>query len=66
MVNSSDSEVFSKLDFEKYKGKWIAICDEDIVSSGENAKIIFEEAYKKYPKKRIVIARVPEEQAMIY
>ncbi|MFA7708071.1 MAG: DUF5678 domain-containing protein [Candidatus Pacearchaeota archaeon] len=66
MVKESNSEIFAKINLGNYKGKWVAICETDIVSFGENAKKTFEEAQKKCPNKRIVIARVPEEQTMIY
>ena len=66
MSHNSNSEVFANLDLEAYKGMWIAVCESEIVSYGENVKKTFEEAQKKHPNKRIVIARVPEEQTMIY
>ncbi len=62
----SNSEVFSKIDLERYQGKWVAICETDIVCYGENAKETFEEAKKRCINKKIIIARVPEEQTMIY
>jgi len=66
MVEDSNYEVFMKESFEKYKGKWIAICESDVVSSGENAKKTFEEAQEKCPNKKIMIVKVPEEHTMIY
>lgn len=59
-------DIFLKVDFKNYFGKWVAICDSKIVSSGENAKITFEEAQKRYPSNKILITRVPEEQTMIF
>jgi len=66
MVKDSTSGIFAKINIDTYKGKWIAVCEMNIVSFGDNAKETFEEAQKKCPKKRIVIARVPDEQTMIY
>jgi len=66
MTDESNYDVFLSSDLEEYKGKWVAICEEDIVCSGENAKDTFEEAQKKCPKKKIMIARIPEEQTMIF
>ena len=66
MENDSNYEVFMKSNFDKYKGKWVAICESNIVCSGDNAKKTFEEAQKKCPNKKILIVKVPEEQTMIY
>jgi len=66
MPEDSNYGVFMKESFEKYKGKWVAICEKDIVSAGENAKETFEKAQKICPGKKIMIARVPEEQTMIF
>ncbi len=66
MTKESNYNVFMSSNLENFKGKWIAICEENIVSFGDNAKKTFEEAQEKYPKKKIMIARVPEEQTMIF
>ena len=34
-------EFYMKTDVSQYIGKWIAICDEKIVSSGDNPKEVF-------------------------
>ena len=66
MVEDSNYEVYLDTDLENYKGKWIVICNEHIISSGDNVKQILEEASKKYPKKKFMLAKVPEEGAMIF
>lgn len=67
MSKDKDSkQVLSKIDVETYNGKWVAICETDIVCYGENAKETFQEAQKKCESKKIIIARVPEEGTMIY
>ena len=53
------------MDFTKYKGKYVALVDKKIVASGENAKIVFEKAKSKYPKKEIVLRKIPEEETLI-
>ena len=63
---SSKQNTFSQVNLEEYKGKWVAICEENIVCYGDNAKETFEEAKKKCSNKKIILARVPEEQTMIY
>ena len=39
-------EFFMKTDMSHYLGKWVAICDERIISSGDSAKKVFEDAKK--------------------
>ncbi len=45
----------------RYKGKWIIICDENIIASGEDIKKIVSEVQTKCPDKKFLLARVPEE-----
>lgn len=43
----SSENIFAKINIERYEGKWVAICETDIVCYGENARMTFEEAKKK-------------------
>lgn len=51
---------------DKLYGKWVVFLDEHIIASGDDIKKVIKEAEEKYPKKKFVLARVPEEGAMIY
>ena len=51
---------------DNYIGKWIAICDKKIVSSGEDVKKVYSEAKAKYPKSRPLITKVPDKETMIF
>ena len=64
-MESQNYAFFMKEDVSKYSGEWIAICNKQVVSSGPSAKVLFDEAKKKYPKERPFIARVPTEETMI-
>lgn len=66
MTKESNYNVFMSSNLDSFRGKWIAICEENIVSFGDDAKKTFEEAQKKCPRKKVMIARVPEEQTMIF
>ena len=57
---------FMKADLSSYIGKWIAICNEKIVSQGSDAKKVFEEAKKKCPKEKPLLTKVPEKETMIF
>ena len=46
-------------ELEKYVGKWVAVVDEKVVSTGDTAKAVYEEA-KKSGKVPLVF-QVPEE-----
>lgn len=50
----------------KIKGKWVVLLDKHIIASGDNIKEIIKEAQKKYPNEKFILAKVPEEGAMIY
>ncbi len=58
-------ELKVKIDFSKYKGKYVAIIDNRIVASGGNAVKVLEEARLKNPGKEPVLRKIPEEEAMI-
>lgn len=63
---SKEFEFYIKTDLSKYKGKYIAIVEDKVVASGENAKEVFEEAKKKFPNKRPLIAKIPGEDTLIF
>ena len=57
---------FLNTDLDKYNGEWITICDNKIISHGNNLKEIVEEAKKKCESKKFLIAKVPSEETMIF
>ena len=62
----SNYEIYLKTNLDNYIGKWVAICDKGVVASGDNAKKVFEEAQSKFPNKKIMLVRVPDEKTMIF
>ncbi len=48
------------------KGKWVILLDEHIIASGDDIKEIIKEVQSKYPRRKFVLAKVPEEGTMIY
>ena len=65
---ASDDENFSAYltaNLEEFKGKWIILCDEHVIASGEDIKEIVKEAQEKCPDKKFLLARVPQEGTMI-
>ena len=48
------------------KGKWVILLNEHIIASGDDIKKLISEAQIKYPNKKFILAKVPEESTMIY
>ena len=64
-MSNKQIEFYAKANLHTYEGKYVAIVDEKIVASGENAKSVFEEAKAKtgvIP----VIAKIPTEDTFIF
>ena len=65
-MNNQNYQFFMNANLEKYIGKWIAICNNKIVSSGKNFKEVFKKAKQTNPKQIPLITKVPEEKTMIF
>jgi hypothetical protein len=48
------------------EGKWVILLNEDIISFGDDIKKLVEDAKKKYPSKKLTLAKVPTKESMIY
>ena len=57
---------FMKTNVDNYIGEWIAICNQAIVSHGKDAKKVFKEAKKKFPKEKPFLTRIPDKETMIF
>jgi len=57
---------FMKAELNNLRGKWVAICNQEIVAYGKELKKVLEEAKQKYPKTKPLIIRVPEKETMIF
>lgn len=61
----TDYNWFIKTDLSRYKGKYVAIAGKKVVSSGYDAKKVYEKALKKSPKIKPTLAKIPSEDIMI-
>jgi len=61
----SDYEWFIKTDLSRYKGKYVAVANQKVISSGYDAKKVYEEARKKAPRSQPALAKIPSEDTMI-
>jgi hypothetical protein len=58
-------EFYMKADLGPYMGEWVAICDDRIVSHGPTFKEAYGEAKRICPKKRLLLAMVPNGETII-
>lgn len=62
---SKEFEFYLKANLRKYEGKYVAIVDDRVVASGDNAKEVLDEAKRKFPLKIPTLAKIPREEALI-
>lgn len=61
----SDYEWFVNTDLSRYKGKYVAVAGRKVVSSGYDAKEVYERARKKAPQSKPTLAKIPLEDVMV-
>ncbi|MFH1895346.1 MAG: DUF5678 domain-containing protein [archaeon] len=59
MKKDKDLDFLFKNDLSKYSGKWVAISNRKIVSSGRNIKNTMTQARKKSRSKETLYAKIP-------
>lgn len=60
-----DYNWFVKTHLSRYKGKYVAIAGKKVVSSGYDAKEVYEKALKKSPEIKPTLAKIPSEDIMV-
>jgi hypothetical protein len=65
MTEEEEIRWFSKANLSKYIGKYVAIVDNEVVTYGDNAKDVWEDAKSKHPEKTPSLAKVPKEELLI-
>ena len=66
VVMGKNYDYYMRTNLSSYIGKWVAICNERIVSEGDNPKKVYFNAKKKFPNQRLMLTKVPEKEAMIF
>jgi len=64
-VKDKSYHFFINNDLSEYAGKWVAIVDEEVVASGDNAKEVFEAAKSKFPDRLPALAKIPKDEILI-
>lgn len=62
---SKNYEYFLKANLNQYAGKWVAIVNQRVVSSGNDAQVVYKEAKKKFPKEKPSLAKIPSGETLI-
>ena len=66
MANNDDNfSAYLTANLEEFRGKWIILCDEHVIASGKDIKKLVSEAQEKFPDKKFLLARVPQDGTMI-
>jgi len=65
MVKNEFECLLSLRDLGKYVGKWIAIVDEQIVTTGNTGREVLQRAKQAHPEKTPFIMKVPSSTVML-
>ena len=65
-MENKEYETFMTMDLTPYKGKWIAIYGQEVISCGKNFKTVFNQAKKKLPNKHPFFTMVPGGESWIF
>jgi len=65
-IKQENYEFYLGTNVNKYIGEWVAIVDKKIVAHGKNVKEVMKEARLEFPKKRVLLVRVPDKETMIF
>lgn len=63
---SKNYQFFMKENLDSYTGQWVVIANERIVAHGKDAKKVFKEAKKRFPRERPLLTRIPDKETMIF
>lgn len=58
-------EWFVQADLSEYVDKYIAIAHQSVISFGDDPEQVYLEAEKKLPGEKVVLWRVPQDEALI-
>ncbi len=61
----SEYDFYLKSDFSRYAGKWVAILNNKVVSSGKSFKEVAEKIDKTPDSRKALIARIPEKMVQL-
>jgi ABC-type enterochelin transport system ATPase subunit len=57
---------FIKTDTSEYSGEWIAIANKQVIAHGKSAEMVYQKALKKFSNEEISLAKIPEDEVLVY
>ena len=61
-MSSTEAQFLASIkDLEPYRGKWIAILDNEVIAKGENLKEVYKESIGKSKGKTPLFNRIPQQ-----
>jgi hypothetical protein len=66
ICSSEEMEWFANADFSMYEGKYIATVGKKVVAFGDNAKIVRDDAKRKFPGVEPIMAKIPTSDLLIF
>ena len=62
---TKEFEFFVTSDLKRYEGEYVALVGRKVAAHGKNAKVVWKEAKKKFPKSLPTIAKLPKEEMLV-
>lgn len=57
---------FLKANLTKYEGEYVAIANRKVVNHGDDPGKVYDKAKVKYPKKEVVLWKVPQGDTFVF
>ena len=62
---SENFQAFLKLDTSKYLNQYIVMIDKKVIAHGKDIVSMLKSVRKKYPRKTLFIAKIPEKSVLV-
>ncbi len=62
---SKDFNWFVNANLSKYRGQYVAIVDKKVVTHGDNAKEVWENAKRQHPDKIPALTKIPRDDILV-
>jgi hypothetical protein len=64
-MNDKAYDFYITHELTEYAGKWVAIVEDEVIASGDNARLVLEQARKKRPGEEPALAKVPKGEILV-
>lgn len=66
IAKNDNYQFFMQANVNSHIGEWVAVCEGKIVAHGKSVKDVANEARKLCGSKKILLARVPDKETMLF